>query len=214
MDISQFSKRCVFIAPQKNDYVMSQTHQDELKERLEYEFTKLKESGIEVVLCIGGLDLDYKRYDVSHIIPCVMIYHTAFQYLEEVPSFYDITSEAFVEEINLVNDKYTFLESLIYNDEYKQALAKLEETYGYSMDGEELNIDVKPKLLSKFGGVNLLYNWLKEQKVVATFTNQKQSKELKRAFDSNKTGLKLDIHLSDTKHYLCNQLTREDIIFR
>lgn len=213
MDISQFSKRCVFIAPVKNDVVLSQTQQEEIRNTLEKEFTRLRDSGVEAVICIGGMNLDYARYDVSHIIPCVMLFHTTFQHFEAVPEFYDTTIQDVITEIEYVDNRCVFLETLIMEDEYKIKLEEIRNTNNYLLDIGEIDIEVQPKLLAKYWGKDLLVNWLKEQKVLITFGNHKQTKELKKSFDGNKIGLKIDINMSSTKHYVCNNLMRDDIIF-
>ena len=214
MNISEFSKRCVFIPPVKSDRVLSQTEQEELKQVLEKEFTRLRDSGVEVALCLGGMNLDYERYDVSHIIPCVMVYHTTFQYFEEIPQFYESTIEEIQSELDYVEQKFSFLEAIILNDEYNSKVASLDQSARYLLDIGQLEIEVEPKLLHKYVGKQLLFNWLAEQKILVAFNNQKQISDLKKRFDRNKVGLKMDITLNGTKFYVCNNPIREDILFR
>ena len=215
MDLTQFSKRCVFLPPVKNDYILSQTQQEELKLQLETEFTRLRDSGIEAVLCVGGLNLDYARYDISHILPCIMVYHSHFSYYEEIADLYETaTIQSVKDELTYTENKFVFLEELIYNDERNKVLAELQNNPLYDLHINEVDIEIESKLLSRYANRELLTNWLKEQKVLVSYNIQKQLKELKQAFDKNKVGLKIDMTSTSKQYFVCGNLTRENILFK
>lgn len=213
MDLSQFSNRCVFLPPVKTDYALSQSQKDNIRQHLVDTFTQLKESGIDTVLCIGGMNLDYERYDIRDIIPCILVYHSPIEYLEAIEELYQVSIQDVLSEMEYFNNVFTYLPQLIYHDAKRETVEKLKRMSG-GWEIDEDDVDVDAPLINKYYEEDLLFKWLKQQKVLASFASSKHPKGFKTSFDKNKSGLKLDINMDDAKYYVCGNLMRKDLIFK
>lgn len=211
MQLSKFSTRCVYIPPFKTDYTLSQSQKEEIKQMLETTFTELRDAGITTLLCIGGMGLDYERYDVSHIIPSVLVYHSRIEYMEVIEELYNVTQQDVADELKMFDNRLTFLEDLIYHDAKCEALADAHAN-GWYVTENDIEFDVP--LIYKYHGDALLYQWLQTQKVLTCFNVNKHTLKFKNAFTKNKSGLKIDIHSDNSKYYICGNLTRKDLIFK
>jgi hypothetical protein len=188
--LTNYSRKAVFIPPFKNGKPLSQT-----QDSLEKEFKRLQAMGIEVVLYLGGMNLDYERYNISHLIPCVLLCHSPVDL--NMTHYEGVTITEIDRELSLCNDQLAALDTLIREDIQKAS-----------------NSQPLKNLLIKYEGAALLTNWLKLQRVLIGWNMDSHGDPFKSAFLRNKVGLKINMNLHNSKYLICGNPVREDTIFR
>lgn len=215
MELSKFSNTCVFIPPLKSEYALSETQKDEIHTQISETFNILKISGVEIIVCVGGMNLDYDRYLVKDILPSILILHTPLSdYLETPLHYVDYSPTKLQNELAKFENNMVFLPEFIKYQKTKQLQSEITNDYiGYEVSVEELADEYTFRLLNKYYGEALLHAWLKEERILVAYNSNKLGKKFKQAFVQNKTGLKIDIINTGNKYWLTGNPIRENLIF-
>ena len=208
--LGKFSSYCVFIPPVRTQSRLAQTTKENIQTLLNNYFDKLMANGVECIICIGGMNLDYETYAVPNHIPRLFMYHSKWIGGSKPLPLYERTDAYNLQwEFNLCQNQVSFLVDFIYYEllqEHQQQVAKGEywlerPTYSNSE-------------YARYFGEDLLWYWLKKRRFITVFNVNKQIKEVKSVFNSNKSGLKCDINLTNTNYYVYNNQIRENLLFK